>query len=63
MRDSVLKKNNLPCHGERQDRPNKPLADLLLMSHLSQSFLSLVGRHFMAFSLFATWHKLLLLVR
>jgi hypothetical protein len=60
MREGILKKNNLSYHEERQDRSYTPLADLLLMSHLSQSLFPLMGRHFMAFSLFATWHKLLL---
>jgi hypothetical protein len=36
------------------------LADLLLMTHLSQSLLPLVSRHLVAFPLFAAWHTLLL---
>ena len=44
----------------RQDRPYEQLTDLLLMTHLSQSPFPFVSRHFVALSLFATWHKLLL---
>jgi len=40
-------------------QPQASLTMLLFMSHLSQAFFALVGRHFMAFALFAAGHSAL----
>jgi len=59
MHCGIPKKNNL-SHRGAAGQIRLALADLLLVSHLSQSLLPLVCRHFVAFPLFATRHMLLL---
>lgn len=45
--------------GQITNQQMQILSDLLLMTHLTQAFLPLVRRHFMAFALFAAGHCVL----
>jgi hypothetical protein len=47
-------------HGMRSNAALRDaLADALLMTILPQTFLTLVGRHFMALTLLSAWHSTL----
>ena len=48
-----------PSGGQITNQDYRILPDLLLMTHLTQAFLPLVRRHFMAFALFAAGHCVL----